>query len=153
METPPVAAAVSVANIEEQKPKPENELITIAGGVEIEVVRQDGSKETVKVRQIPISQMQKFALAIGNEAELIALYCDKTKEWADSLTVESANAVADKGQEINLPFFAAWFRRQAKWRESQTPGAIAALEKKVTELIMASRLPNSAQPLPIANPD
>jgi hypothetical protein len=140
METPDVDATPSS--------RPDNELITISGGVELEVTHLDGSKETVKVRQIPISQIQKFALAMGNEAELIALYCDKPKDWTDSLKLESANAVADKGQEINLPFFAAWYRRQAKWRESQTPGAIKELEKKLTELIVASRLPNSAQPSP-----
>jgi hypothetical protein len=147
----------------EDKPKAEDELVTITGGIEIEITHlpavagRDGPvgeadsfphKETVKVRQIPISKIQQFALALGNEAELIELYCDKPKGWADTLTVESASAVADKGQEINLPLFAAWFRRQAKWRESQTPGAIAELEKKLTELIVASRLPNSAQPSP-----
>ena len=113
--------------MEEQKEqeKAAQELITIAGGVDLEVAYQDnGRKEVVKVRQIPISKIQNFIFALANEAETIELYCDRPKGWADTLTIESASAIADKGQELNRPFFAAWFRRQMKWRESQQPGTI-----------------------------
>jgi hypothetical protein len=100
--------------------KSNDELITIAGGVELEVTHLDGTNETVKVRQIPISKVQQllFALGVANEADCLELYCDKPKGWADTLIGASVNAVADKGQEINLPFFGAWSRRQAKWREA-----------------------------------
>ena len=93
------------------------ELITIAGGVELEITYADGNKETVRVRQIPISRLNNFISTMGDEAEAIALYCDKPREWGDTLTLESASAILDKGQEINLPFLVAWFRRQAKWRK------------------------------------
>lgn len=125
--------------MDEQAQKQQQELITIAGGVELEVAYQNnGDKETVKVRQIPVSKIQTFIMALANESEAIELYCDKPKGWADTLSIESASAVADKGQELNLPFFAAWFRRQAKWRESQQSGAIAELEKKVEAMITKS---------------
>ena len=147
METPTASAS---AEKEGEKSPPVDELITIIGGVDLEVEHLDGSKESVKVRQIPVSKIQQFAFALGNEAEMIELYCDKPKDWADTLTYESASAAADKGQEINLPFFGAWFRRQAKWRESQSAGAIADLEKKLTKLIeQASRSGSSAPPSPI----
>ena len=138
--------------------KQEQELITIAGGIELEVsYRNNGSaseaRETVKVRQIPISKIQSFVFALSNEAEAIELYCDKPKGWADTLSNESASAIADKGQELNLPFFAAWFRRQMKWRESQQlPGstitdtrAKVAGEKRPSELssVSASSPPQS----------
>jgi hypothetical protein len=98
------------------------ELVTIAGGVDLEVSYQNnGSKEMVKVRQIPISKFTTYIMSLGNEADLIELYCDKSKGWADTLSLASANAVADKGLELNLPFFKAWFHRQAKLRESQEP--------------------------------
>jgi hypothetical protein len=133
---------------DEQKVR--EELVTIAGGVELEVTYQNnGEKETVKVRQIPVSKIQNFIMALANEAEAIELYCDKPKGWADTLSIESASAIADKGQELNLPFFGAWFRRQAKWRESQQQGAIAELEKKVEELITKSASASSAPQLPI----
>jgi hypothetical protein len=145
METPTVGAGVSPADAD----APANdELITIAGGVDLEVTKQDGSKETVKVRQIPISKIQQFVVSLGDEAATVAFYCDKPKEWADTLSLESANAALDKGQELNLPFLSAWFRRQAKWRESQAIGAIADLEKKIQEMIAASRSANSQQQSP-----
>jgi hypothetical protein len=133
-----------------------DELITIAGGIEIEVAHLDGSKESVKVRQIPISKIQQFVVALGNEAACIELYCDKPAptqpnetRWADTLTFESANAILDKGQELNLPFLAAWFRRQARWRESQAQGAIADIEKKVEQMIAASRSGSSQPQSPV----
>jgi hypothetical protein len=137
METPTDAAAVDAK-------KANDDLITIAGGVELEATQLDGSKETVKVRQIPVSKINAFLSAMGNEAELIELYCDKPKGWTDTLTLESASAIADKGQEINLPFFSAWFRRQAKWREGQQQGTIAELEKKIAE--MGGRSPSGNLP-------
>jgi len=101
-----------------------DELITVAGGVELEVKFQsdNGTErfEMVKVRQIPISKIPTFLLAMGDEAATIELYCDKPKGWADTLSVESANEIADKGQELNLPFLNAWWRRQAKWRKMQS---------------------------------
>lgn len=133
--------------MEDDAAKQQQELITIAGGVELEVAYQNnGNKEIVKVRQIPVSKIQTFIMALANEAEAIELYCDKPKGWADTLSVESASAVADKGQELNLPFFAAWFRRQAKWRESQQQGAIAELEKKVEEMITKTSASGSSVP-------
>jgi hypothetical protein len=125
--------------MEEQQQKEHEELITVTGGVELEVAYQNnGEKEIVKVRQIPVSKIGNFIMALANEAEAIELYCDKPKGWADTLSIESASAIADKGQEINLPFFVAWFRRQAKWRDSQQTGAIAEVEKKLQALSSAS---------------
>src|SRR6202008_3376798 len=95
-----------------------DELITIAGGVELEVTHKDGSKETVKVREIPATKIQLFTFATGwgKEAEQVAIYCDKPVEWTDTLTIASFNAIADKGLEINFDFFEAWHVRQAKWK-------------------------------------
>jgi hypothetical protein len=125
----------------------DNELITIAGGVELEVTHLDGSKETIKVRQIPVSQIQQFAFAIswGNESAAIELYCDKPKAWTDTLSFESASAIADKGQEINLPFFEAWSRRQAKWKGTIVQSAIEDAAKKLAK---ASPSASSAPPSP-----
>jgi hypothetical protein len=142
--------------MDEQKleQKAQEELITIAGGVELEVAYQNnGHKEMVKVRQIPISKIQNFVFALANEAEAIELYCDKPKGWADTLSVESASAIADKGQELNLPFFAAWFRRQIRWRESQQPGAMTTGTRNAGETQAKSSSPSvsgsSAPPSPI----
>jgi len=101
--------------------KTADELVTIAGGVDLEVhfSKNGNTSETVKVRQIPISKLQEFLFSMGDESRLIELYCDRPKGWADTLAIESANEIADKGQELNLPFLQAWWRRQAKWRKVQ----------------------------------
>jgi hypothetical protein len=133
-----------------------SEIITIAGGVEMEVTHADGSKERVKVRQIPISKIQQFVVALSDEASAIELYCDKPlpKEpnqprWADTLTFESAAAILDEGLKLNSFFLEGWFRRQAKWRELQAQGAIAELEKKIESMIAASRSASSQPQSPI----
>ncbi len=46
----------------------ESGLVTIAGGVDIEVAHNDGTKETVKVRQIPVSEIQQFIIALSDKA-------------------------------------------------------------------------------------
>lgn len=136
-----------------EEEKKDTELVTIAGGVELVVTYQNnGASETVKVRQLPVSKIQQFILTMADEAQSIELYCDKPKGWADTLTVESANAVADKGQELNLPFFAAWFRRQMKWRESQQPppnaGSVKERENIAAASPLVSPLANSVQQSP-----
>ena len=133
----------------EQTDKQQQELITIAGGVEMEVSYQNnGDKETVKVRQIPISKIQNFIFVMANESEAIELYCDKPKGWADTLSVESASAIADKGQELNMPFFAAWFRRQMKWRESQQPGSTTTGDTEENKPAAVSQSASASSPLP-----
>jgi len=124
------------------------EIVTIAGGVEIEVRHIDGSKETVKVRQIPATKISEFASKLGDESVSISIYCDKPVEWVDTLDVASLNAIADKGMEINLPFLNAWFRRRAKWTEVTQQGAIAELQGKVETLLQALQSGNYARQSP-----
>jgi hypothetical protein len=105
--------------------KQQQELVTIAGGVEMEVAYQNnGDKETVKVRQIPISKIQDYAAVIYNDAEAIEFYCDKPKGWADTLTMDSASAIADKGLELNGDFFDRWWARRKRVIEIQQRGMI-----------------------------
>jgi len=102
---------------------------TILGGHEIEVTFADGSKETVKVRQLPVKLMSKYAIAIGDDSAAIELYCDKPPGWADTLSGDSYNAVADMGLDLNSDFFRAWFQRRMKIAESLKPGSVAEIQK------------------------
>lgn len=125
------------------------ELVTIAGGVDMEVdYSNNGSKETIRVMQIPISKISAFLTAWGDEGALIELYCDKPKGWADTLALQSASAIADKGQELNLPFLGAWLKRQAKWREVQAQG-MTQEEKARLKLMTESRSDSSPPVSPI----
>lgn len=56
-----------------------SELQVLNGGIEIDVVKIDGSSEKVKVRQLPISLIGEWGHNQGaeNEAYLVELLCDK----------------------------------------------------------------------------
>jgi hypothetical protein len=122
-------------------------LITIAGGVDMEVTHLDGRKETVKVRQIPATKLERFMTRLADESTSVAIYCDKESSngWVDSLSHESINAVCEKGLEINEPFLAAWCRRRAKWTEMMNVGVIADLQKKLETLNTVLASVSSAQ--------
>ena len=113
-----------------------------------------GQSETVKVRHVRVSQFGRYRYAIlsGDEATAIELYCGKEPGWADTLTPDSVNAIADKGLDINYPFFSASFRRQMKWNEAQTPEATMELQRRLKELETAfssgSLSPTSSQQTP-----
>jgi|SRR5581483_8383162 len=130
-----------------------DDLITVNGGIDgIEVEHRDGSKEIVKVLEIPIRNLGEFAkaLGLGDELAQVEIYCDKPKGWGETLTNTSANQILNEGQRVNLPFFEDWCRRQFRWMESQKPGALRELEKTLTDAIaVSSRSGNSPQPSPI----
>jgi hypothetical protein len=95
-----------------------------------------GTTERVKVRQVPLPAMRYYANAIlsADEATAIEIYCGKEQGWAETLDRASVNAIADKGLEINIDFFGAWYQRQAKMKEKTTPQAIVDLQTKLAEL-------------------
>lgn len=95
-----------------------------------------GIVERVKVHHIAVSDMQRYGSAIlgKDEATAIECYCRRDPGWADTLTPESVTALADLGLELNLPFFSAWFHRQAKWTQAQTPSSILELQKTLANL-------------------
>lgn len=95
-----------------------------------------GTTERVKVRQVPLPLIPPYANAIifHDEATAIEIYCGKDPGWAETLSLESVNAVADKGLEINLDFLGAWLKRQAKTKEIQTPQPIIDLQTKLATL-------------------
>jgi hypothetical protein len=95
----------------------------VAGGVEIEVTYEDGTKEFVKVRQIKIiKEFDAYLRAQDDESAEVELVCSKPKGWAETLTAESFDAVAEKSQELNLPLFRNRYRRLQARSEAMNPG-------------------------------
>jgi len=145
----PQLKKITMANEENASPASDkvDELITALGGAEIEITYRDGGKETVKVRQIPVRHMDKYLLAIDNEPVAVELFCGKPAGWSDSLTEESFNAIAEKGQDINLPFFGPWLRRRMKRIEVMKPGFAATMESVIKSAIeSASQSRGSSSP-------
>jgi len=136
--------------VKDDKPEREEKenMVTIAGGVELIVKHLDGTSERVKIRQIPATKLELFMTKVSDESTSISIYCDKPIEWVDTLEQESINEVCDKGLEINENFLNAWCRRRAKWTEMVNVGVVADLQRKLDALheILASL--NSAQKLP-----
>jgi len=126
-----------------------NNIITIAGGIHMEVQHIDGTKETVKVRQIPATKLETFMTKLADEATSVSIYCDKPTEWVDTLTQESMNEICEKGLEINESFLNAWCRRRAKWTEMMNVGVIAEMQTKLDALNAILASVTSAQKLPI----
>jgi hypothetical protein len=137
-----------VKTIELEVVREREAMVTIAGGVELEVTHIDGKKETVKVRQIPATKLEEFMTHLADEATSLRIYCDKPSEWADTLTHDSINAICDKGHEINSPFLEAWCRRRARWTEMTNVGVIAELQKKMAALTEILHSVASAQQSP-----
>ena len=107
---------------------------TLFGGVDLEVKFQDEHFEPVKVKQLPIGQIKAFAIAYeqADEAEEIALLTGKSKDWANTLTIESAEKIIAEGERINADPLARYFQRQMRKLERFNP-ALAARIRGETE--------------------
>lgn len=101
-----------------------SELAKLVGGVELDIEYLDGRPERVKVRHLPMRQMERYLEIFNNEAACVELFCDREKGWADTLSPDSYGAIADKGQELNLPLFQNWFRRLKARSEAMNPGLV-----------------------------
>ena len=134
----------------EEYQKERERIFTIDGGVEITVAHLNGESETVKVRQIPATKLEKFMGKLADEATSVSIYCDKPIEWVDTLDQESVTAVCEEGLRINESFLNAWCRRRAKWTEMLNVGVIADLQKKLQALSEILASVSSAQKLPIS---
>ncbi len=133
------------------KKKPDS-LTTVLGGTELEVTRIDGTKERVQVRALPITKMQEYLDSILDEIATVALSCDRSRAWAESLTPQSFNQVAETGVDLNLPFFSAWMKRRMRVTEAMRPGFIDQVNRNVDGAInaAASRSANSSPTSPSA---
>jgi hypothetical protein len=102
-------------------------MATLLGGEDVAVQTIDGAAHIVRVRQLPISALGKYAGALNDPAAMIALLCDKPAEWADSLTQQSALEVLRVGDKLNTGFFAAIGQANLDRAEAMMPGTRAAL--------------------------
>ena len=133
---------------QEEQAEERRKIITIAGGINMVVEHIDGSTETVKVRQIPATMIEPFMQKLADEATSVSIYCDRPREWCDTITHESITAICKKGLELNESFLGAWCQRRAKWMEMMNVGVIAELQKKLDSLNDILVSVNSSQKSP-----
>lgn len=73
---------------------------------------QKAQTERVKVRKIPICDMDELGKGFGNFKKEVAVYCNKAIEWVERLDDESFSAVMSEGRRLNFTSFQKWFQWQ-----------------------------------------
>lgn len=124
----------------------ENELATLLGGVEIEVEFLDGTKETVKVRQLPVKDLGRYLSVLDDEYKTAALFCDKPADWVDRLTNGSFEAVIDQGEELNLDFLSRYVDRRNKRLSGVMGGMQDKIIKEITSQYVSGRQDSPSKP-------
>lgn len=109
---------------------PGSGLQKLVGGVEVDIEYLDGRPERVKVRYLPMRQMARYLEVFQDEEATVELFCDKPKGWASTLCPDSYTAIADRGQELNLPLFRNWYRRLTARSEAINPGFLAKAQSE-----------------------
>ncbi len=113
-------------------------LTMILGGEDLQVTKRDGSQETVRVRELKISELPKYSMVIDDEAKTAELLCGKEAGWADSLTRESLVAVIEKGDGLNMDFMARWTERRLNRTRKMMPDFDTKLMAMAKESISTS---------------
>ena len=99
-----------------------SELINLIGGEELDVKYADGREDRVKVGILRVKARERYLEVMGDEGAQVELFCGREKGWADRLSAESYDAIAEKGQKLNLPLFQNWYRRLLERSEAMAPG-------------------------------
>jgi hypothetical protein len=142
-----------------------NELIAVLGGIEIEIKHKPesafdeaelkelekflpllGTTEKIMIRQIRARDIPAYHRALGQEEICAELFCRKEAGWAATLDYDSFEKVMDTGQDLNLPFWSAWFRRWQAREKATAPGMANIVEKMLAEA--AARIATKPSPSP-----
>lgn len=124
---------------------PKYPMATLQGGVDYEAVKRDGTKEQVKILQLPIKLMPQYGAALTNEPALVELLCNRPKDWSDGLTNECFEHIVVTGREIHKDFFACFQQRQREAIELLNPG--------VTEEVIKAMVSRFVPTSPTAPPN
>lgn len=101
-----------------------NKLVSLTGASDYDAVKRDGTTEPVKIRQLPIKLLPKYASAQDDELQMAEVLCDKPAGWAETLSDGSIEQIIITGEEINADFFGRWAKRRLARLERLQPGAV-----------------------------
>ena len=85
-------------------------------------------EEVVWIRQLSFRQLERYQQIQHDESACVELFCGKESGWADTLAIESFEAVYGKGVEINRDPFERYKKRQEE-RNKEIAAALAEQEK------------------------
>ena len=97
-------------------------LTTALGGVTIDLIMRDGTREAVLVRQLPVSELAAYGIVLNDEPRAIELFCKKPDGWAECISMKSAEEIITTGEELNLSFFSRLHARAVKRMNLLTEG-------------------------------
>lgn len=81
--------------------------------------KESGAKgEEIRVRKIPIFDMEPLGRTFGKFVGEVALYAERDEAWARSLDEESFGAVLEEGRKLNFTSFKKWWA----WQEQTLDG-------------------------------
>ncbi|HEV8523084.1 MAG TPA: hypothetical protein VGQ71_01185 [Terriglobales bacterium] len=114
-----------------------NTLTTLLGGETYTATRIDGTTEPVFIRQLPVKIYPVFLEAIDDEPRMVDILCDKPAGWSETMSPESFDFIATRGDALNQDFFYRWAQRRLARQEKLVPGI-------TDRMLTASRLPNTS---------
>lgn len=121
---------------------------TLLGGRPVNVVRRDGGRATVTVRQLGIEDYPEFFRAIQtSEIAQIAILCDRDESWAKTLTPETQTEIVVAGRELNDRFFVPWVQREKERRNLLLDPAQRDAFNKAMELAAREVMQEAARSL------
>jgi hypothetical protein len=121
---------------------------TLFGGIKVEVILEDGTKQEWTIRQIKVREYQVAFRLIDDEPGLMAIACDVKRPAVETLSPESYSTVYSTMQEVNQGGFFIFAGRQKE-------RAAEMLERLPAELVAQAMLANrstSLTPSPLIPP-
>lgn len=97
--------------------------LTVLVGEAHDITREDGTRETVTLRQLKVREYPAARLVVGDEPRLLELMCDRPAGWAESLSPQSYEELTARVPEVNALFFAC-SARQARTQMALLPPEI-----------------------------
>lgn len=84
---------------------------------------QIAQTERVKVRKIPICDMDELGRGFGKAKQEVSIYCGKAVEWVERLDDDSFAAAMSEGRRLNFTSFKKWFQWQQDTLDAMGQGA------------------------------
>ncbi|PYT00175.1 MAG: hypothetical protein DMF63_08330, partial [Acidobacteria bacterium] len=109
-----------MTSLENNEPGPAS-IETLLGGLTLTVCFEDGHKETVHVRQVPLKEYRALMDAQTDEFKWLEIVCEKPEAWAEAMRPGDYNRIFAEAERINADFF-VWCRRQIERVQRLAPG-------------------------------
>lgn len=121
-------------------------------GTKIPVTFRDGKTDRVKVRKIPICDMDDLGRSFGKNVAEAACYLDRDEAFVKTLDDDSFAAVFEEGRRLNFTSFRKWWAWQEQTLQALgQSGGRDDLVNKVIEKMTQRQIDAAAPKSPLAS--